>query len=56
MPKSPMSPQALVEAAAQQTVTPAEFRKYFQTMSLEQQREVEELMGEEIGTWTMDAS
>jgi hypothetical protein len=51
-----MSPQALVEAAAQRSITPAEFRKYFQALSVEQQREVEELMGEEIGAWTIDAS
>ena len=51
-----MSPQALVEAAAGQSITPAEFRQQFQAMSLEQQREVEELMGEEIGTWMIDTS
>ena len=55
MPKTSMSPQALAEAAAQESITPAEFRKYLQTMSVEQQREVEELMGEELGSWTMDA-
>jgi hypothetical protein len=51
-----MSPQALVEAAAAQSITPAEFRKQFEMMSLEQQREVEELMGEEIGAWIIDTS